>query len=94
MDSAFDLGDWAVYLTAPFFTASFVTEVIAWSMAADLVPNPADQAKIFPLLTPILSGSLPSTLGDITAYFVLAQHLHSYTVVWLVLTLPVVSVTA
>ena len=54
VDAALELGDWAVYLTSPFFTASYVLEVVCWSMAADLVPNPVDQAKIFPLLVPLI----------------------------------------
>ena len=78
-DSAVQLtSDWAVYLTAPLLTASFVTEVVAWSMAADLVPDAQDQARIFPVLMVIFSGKLPATLGvschDIT---LLASGLHS-----------------
>ena len=72
-DSAVQLtSDWAVYLTAPLLTASFVTEVVAWSMAADLVPDAQDQARIFPVLMVIFSGKLPATLGvschDITCW--------------------------
>lgn len=79
------LGDWAVYLTAPM-TAVFATHgLVSWAMAIDLVPDPIDQAKFFPILSPILNGSLASVLGDALGYFVLAAHIEDYTMLWLFL---------
>jgi MFS family permease len=81
-DAGLMLGDWAIYLTAPLLTVSYVHVVIAWSMAADLVPHAIDQARWFPVLVPILSGTVAATVGDLLAYFMLAAHLTDYTVVF------------
>jgi MFS family permease len=81
------LPDWVIYATAPFQCSAYVHDIVGWSMAIDLVPEPVDQAKLFPLLVPILSGTVASTVGDGIAFFVLKLHLVDYTVVWLVLTI-------
>jgi hypothetical protein len=36
---------------------------VAWSMAVDLVPEPLDQAKLFPLLVPLMNGTVASDKG-------------------------------
>ena len=85
------LPDWVIYATAPFQCSAFVHDIVGWSMAVDLVPDPVDQAKLFPLLVPILGGTVASAIGDILAFFVLQLHLTDYTMVWLVLTLIAVA---
>ena len=85
------LPDWVIYATAPFQCSAFVHDIVGWSMTVDLVPDPVDQAKLFPLLVPILGGTVASAIGDILAFFVLQLHLTDYTIVWLVLTLIAVA---
>ena len=82
VDSYERIGDWAIYATAPFMSSAYIHDIVAWSMAVDLVPDAIDQAKLFPLLTPLMNGTVASVSGDILAFFLLKLHLPNYTVVW------------
>jgi hypothetical protein len=59
-------------------------------MFIDMYPNPADQAKFFPIIAPIIGGgggmSFPAVIGDGISYFVLAWHVDRYALIWTVLT--------
>eukprot|EP01047_Picozoa_sp_COSAG01_P025862 COSAG01_NODE_1648_length_9629_cov_9.733998_4_plen_290_part_00 len=79
LDARFRLGDWAVYSTAPFMSSYYMHDVVAWSMAVDLLPLPLDQAKLFPLLAPVLDGTVAQVLGDVLAFYLLQLHLVDYT---------------
>lgn len=61
-------------------------------MTIDLVPDPVDQAKFFPIMTPILNGKVASVVGDIMSYFLLELHLTDYTVPWAVLSIVAIAI--
>ena len=39
VDSYERIGDWAIYATAPFMSSAYIHDIVAWSMAVDLVPD-------------------------------------------------------
>ncbi len=56
-------------------------------MAIDLVPDPIDQARFFPLMAAVTSGGIASLVGEGIAYIVLGLYLDDYTPVWGLLSL-------
>ena len=48
-------GNGPIYLTAPLLATGAIHDAISWAMLVDLIPEPADQARFFPLMTPILA---------------------------------------
>lgn len=56
-------------------------------MAIDLVPDPIDQARFFPLMAAVTSGGVASLVGEGIAYYVLGLYLDDYTPVWGLLSL-------
>jgi len=90
LDAAYNLGDGAILITAPLMASYAGHQAIAWAMFIDMYPNPADQAKFFPIIAPIIGGgggmSFPAVIGDGISYFVLAWHVDRYALIWTVLT--------
>jgi MFS family permease len=92
VDAAFRFdNNYFVWTTAPLLSSSAIHAAIGWTMIIDLVPDPIDQAVIFPLVTPILQQdskkNVASICGDLVSYFILALHIDDYTTTWVVLTL-------
>ena len=82
----FRLGDEWIYASG-MLLASFTTHgPIGWAMAMDMLPNPADQAKFFPILHAVMGGTLSSIVGDGLSWVVLHMHLVDYLWVWVILT--------
>lgn len=54
-------------------------------MTIDLVPDPVDQERFFPVMNAIQSGSVAAICGDLLAYVVLELHLEDYRVLWTML---------
>ena len=90
LDAAYNLGDGAILITAPLMASYAGHQAIAWAMFIDMYPNPADQAKFFPIIAPIIGGgggmSFPAVIGDGISYFVLAWHVDRYALIWTALT--------
>ena len=91
-DGLLGLGDIPIYLTGLGIGAFQCLQPVQWAMAIDLVPDPIDQARFFPLMAAITNGSVASIVGEALAYLCLSLYLDDYTIVWAILSLLTVAV--
>jgi MFS family permease len=75
VDGLFDLGDAPILLTGVGIGAFQCLGPVQWAMAIDLVPDPVDQARFFPVMAAITNGSVSSIVGEALAYLCLALYL-------------------
>ena len=82
----------SIYLTGLGIGVFQCLQPVQWAMAIDLLPDPVDQARFFPIMAAITNGSVASIVGEGLAYLCLGLYLDDYTPVWAVLSLLTVAV--
>ena len=92
LDGVLGFGDLPIYATGIGIGAFSCLLPVQWAMAVDLVPEPADQARFFPIMSAVANGSIASIVGEGVAYLCLGLYLDDYTIVWAVLSILTVGV--
>lgn len=85
VDTFFGLSNGFIYFAGIMLTVFLTHGPIGWSMMIDLIPEPVDQARFFPIFNAIQSGSISAVCGDLLAYAVLMLHLDNFSPVWALL---------
>ena len=81
-DALVGLSNGPIYFAGILLTVFLTHGPIGWSMLIDLIPDPVDQARFFPIFNAIQSGSISAICGDLLAYSVLMLHLDNFALIW------------
>ena len=85
VDSIVGVGNGMIYFAGILLTVFLTHGPIGWSMTIDLIKDPIDQERFFPIMNAIQGGSISAICGDVLAYAVLMLHLEDYTRLWALL---------